>query len=224
MKNVIITGASGNLGAATVEKFCNDGYRVLAMVSPGKLLPSVSESVEQFECDLTDEKGTEEVIMKMVAKYPLIEGALLLVGGFEAGRIDSTVMSGLRKMYALNFETAYNVMRPIFQHMKQQTSGGRIVLIGARPALDPKAGKGLIAYGLSKSLLFKLAEYLNDDGKEKNVLTAIVVPGTIDTPLNRSAMPAADFSKWATPAAIAEVMASFVSRKSVDDPNPIFKV
>ncbi len=37
-KNVLITGASGNLGKATVDKFLKEGYNVLATVTPGKTL------------------------------------------------------------------------------------------------------------------------------------------------------------------------------------------
>ena len=37
-KNVLITGASGNLGKATVTKFIKEGYKVIATVTPGKTL------------------------------------------------------------------------------------------------------------------------------------------------------------------------------------------
>ena len=62
---------------------------------------------------------------------------------------------------------------------------GDIVFIGARPALNPAQGKNLIAYGLSKSLLFKLAEYLNEAAKGESVSVSVVAPSTLDTPLNR---------------------------------------
>jgi NAD(P)-dependent dehydrogenase (short-subunit alcohol dehydrogenase family) len=37
------------------------------------------------------------------------------------------------------------------------------------------------------------------------------LPSIIDTPRNRADMPEADFSRWVTPAAIAEVIAFLVS-------------
>ena len=64
------------------------------------------------------------------------------------------------------------------------------------PDLDAKNSKGMIAYGLSKSLIFRLAELMNDEAKGKNVVMNVIVPCTIDTPQNRKAMPDADFSKW----------------------------
>jgi NAD(P)-dependent dehydrogenase (short-subunit alcohol dehydrogenase family) len=113
----------------------------------------------------------------------------------------------------LNFETAFYVTRPLFEHMMQQKKGS-IVFIGARPALNPAQGKDLIAYSLSKSLLFKLAEFLNEEAKGMNVRVSVIVPSTLDTPLNRQTIPGASPDKWVKPAEIAEILEFLVSDKS----------
>ncbi|MEO7988795.1 MAG: SDR family NAD(P)-dependent oxidoreductase [Chryseolinea sp.] len=211
-KNVIITGASGNLGKASVEKFIQDGYKVIATVSPGKTLGfDVTGDLEIVEADLTNEKNVEDAIAQIVNKHHQIDAALLLVGAFTVGGIKETDGAALRKMYTLNFETAYYAARPIFLQMQKQTTGGRIVLIGARPALIPADGKNLLAYALAKSLLFKLADFLNAEGASKNVTTSVVVPSTIDTAINRQAMPSANFSDWVKPEEVAEVMSFLTS-------------
>ncbi len=207
MKTVLVTGAGGNLGGAVVKRFLSDGYQVLALVAPERAPKEITTGVTYFEVDLFKEAAVGELLQTITIKYPVIDAALLLAGGFEAGAVDLANDESLRRMYSLNFETAYHIARPMFAHMMQQSHGGRIIFIGARPTLDPQAGKDLIAYGLSKSLLFKLSEYLNAAGAEKNVVTAVAVPSTIDTPANRVAMPKADFSSWRTPEAIAEVLA-----------------
>jgi NAD(P)-dependent dehydrogenase (short-subunit alcohol dehydrogenase family) len=120
-------------------------------------------------------------------------------------------------MHALNFETAYYIARAVFNQMMKQSGGGRIIFIGARPAMEPNAGKTAIAYGLSKSLLFKLSEYLNVIGAEKNIVTYVAVPSTIDTPPNRQAMPKADFSTWQKPEDIAGVLAKLARTESVHE-------
>ena len=130
----------------------------------------------------------------------------------------------MRKMFSLNFETAYHVARPVFLHMQQEAIPGRIILVGARPALLAGAGKDMLAYGLSKSLLFKLAEYLNAEGKAKNIVTSVIVPSTIDTPTNRKEMPQADFSAWVTAEEIAETMAFITSAKGSTLREPVFKI
>ena len=155
-KNVLITGASGNLGKATVEKFLKEGYNVLATVTPGKALEFQAPGVQLYEADLTDENSVNVVIKQIVADHSALHAALLLVGGFAPGTIQNTDGMLLKKMLSLNFDTAYFVARPVFQQMLTQPDGGKIVLIGSRPALQPKEGKNTLAYALSKSLIFKL--------------------------------------------------------------------
>jgi NAD(P)-dependent dehydrogenase (short-subunit alcohol dehydrogenase family) len=215
MKTVIITGAAGNLGKACVERFLADGYKVIATVTPGKDLGfQVKGHVETYDADLSDEKAVNQVVSQVVSKHKTIDAALLLVGGYTSGGINDTDGTILKKMISLNFDTAYFVARPVFQQMMKQGSGGRIVLVGARPALRPKDANKSFAYALSKSLIFKLAEFLNGAGSEQNVTTCVVVPSTIDTPSNRQAMPGADFTAWVKAEDIAATMAHVCSEES----------
>ena len=204
MKTVLITGAGGNLGAACADHFAGKGWQVIAFVSPGAVPPTAKPRMRYVEADLMDEAGTAEVLSRVTGDFPVIDLAVLTVGGFAGGAVEKTDGAALKKMYALNFETAYYTARPLFSHMGKQPHGGRMVFIGARPALDASAGKGLVAYGLSKSLLFKLADYLN--AASSTVKTHVIVFSTLDTPQNRTAMPDADRSGWIKPEAVAKTI------------------
>jgi len=211
MKTVLITGASGNLGKACVEKFLAEDYKVLATVSPGKTLGFNLSGVETFEADLANETSVENVIGLITSTYK-IDTALLLVGGFAMGTIKDTNNAALQKMFSLNFNTAYFTARPVFNHM-MTNSAGRIVMVGARPALIAADGKATVAYSLSKSLIFKLAELLNAEGASNNVVSHVIVPSIIDTPVNRADMPNANFSDWVKPEEIAETIFYLCSDK-----------
>lgn len=212
MKTVIITGAAGNLGQACVERFVADGYKVVTILSPGKTLGfTVTGAVEIFNADLSDESATEQVISQIISTHKKIDAALLLVGGYTFGGLNETDGKTLKRMFTVNFYTAYFTARPIFQAMLKQVSGGRIIFVGARAALRAKDASKSLAYALSKSLIFKLAEALNAMGAEKNVTASVVVPSTIDTPPNRQAMPNADFSTWVKAEDIAAAMARLCS-------------
>jgi len=206
-KNIFITGASGNLGKASVEKFSAAGYNVIATVSPGKTLGyTPAGNVDVIEVDLGAEASVAKVIPGVVKKYGNINAALFLAGGFAMGSVANTDATALDKMFAINFETAYHSARLIFQQMMTQASGGRLIFIGSRPALQAKDGKNAIGYALSKSLIFTFAELLNAEGSPKNVTSSVIVPSTIDTPANRESMPKADFSAWVKPEEIADAM------------------
>lgn len=224
-KNILITGASGNLGKATVEKFLSDGHRILAISSPGKSLEyKTSADLITFEADLTNEQSTTRTLEKIIEQHHTVDAALLLVGGYSSGNISTTNSESIQKMISLNFNTAYHVARLAFQQMIKQPDGGRIVFIGARPALQASDGKKSLAYALSKSLVFKLAELLNAEGKDKNVVSSVIVPSTIDTPVNRDAMPNADFTHWVKAEDIAEAMAYLISPQANALRDPIFKL
>lgn len=222
-KNIIVTGASGNLGKATVEKFLAEGYHIIATVSPGKSLGYDIAGVDVVEVDLTSEVTVEQFVDQVVSRYGSIDAALLLVGAFSLGNISTTTGESLRKMIAVNFETAFYAAKPIFNHM-MQLGTGRIILIGSRPATTPAEGKNALAYSMSKSLIFRLAEILNEEGAQKNVVTHVIIPSTMDTPANRAAMPKARFDDWVKPEAIAESMYFLVSERGGPLRETILKV
>lgn len=224
-KTIIITGANGNLGAATVKKMLEEGYKVVAVDHSGSHLgfASSNPNFELKQVDLSDEKGVDVFVREVIEMHGKVDGALLLVGGFAMGDIAATDGEALRKMYSLNFETAYFIARPLFQHMLSN-GYGRLVFIGARPALKPEQGKGVMAYSLSKAMLFHLAELLNAEAKGRNVVASVVAPSTIDTAQNRESMPAADPANWVKPEQIADVLEFICSEQGIAVREPVYKV
>jgi NAD(P)-dependent dehydrogenase (short-subunit alcohol dehydrogenase family) len=92
---------------------------------------------------------------------------------------------------------------------------GRIVHVAARAALEPFPGAA--AYIVSKAGLVALIRTLSKELNGSGVTVNGVLPSTIDTPVNRKAMPEADLSKWARPESIARTLAFLAS----DDANQI---
>jgi NAD(P)-dependent dehydrogenase (short-subunit alcohol dehydrogenase family) len=230
MKTAIVTGASGNMGQAVVKKFIDEGYKVIGTVIPNDPVPMdpiaigfPADSFEKVVVDLMNENDSGKFIDNFVSKYGSIDAAILTVGGFAMGSITETKTSDIAKQYKLNFETTYNVARPIIIQMMKQNNG-RIFIIGSRPGLNAKNSKGMVAYGLAKSLIFRLAELMNDEAKGTNVVTSVIVPSTIDTPQNRKAMPDADPSKWVKPESIADVIHFYCTDAAVVLREPLIKV
>jgi NAD(P)-dependent dehydrogenase (short-subunit alcohol dehydrogenase family) len=224
-KTILITGANGGLGAATVKKFLDKGYKVIAVDQSGTHLgfAAAHDNFELKSVDATDEAAVAVFMEEIIELYDNIDGALLLVGGFAMGDIAATDGEALRKMFALNFETAYFFARPLFTHMLEK-GYGRIVFMGSRPALKPEQGKGVLAYSLTKSLLFHLADLLNATAKGKNVVASVVAPSTIDTAANRKSMPDADFSSWVKAEEIAGLLEFICSEEGNALREPVYKI
>jgi NAD(P)-dependent dehydrogenase (short-subunit alcohol dehydrogenase family) len=216
MNTIIITGAAGGLGTAVTKTFLDEGYNVIATVSNDSAKNNIPPHprLDVRAVNLTNEAETTAFVKSVIEKYHKIDAALLLVGVFAMGSMEATSGDDLKKMYALNFETAYYAARPLFKHMKD-SGRGRIVFVGSRPALNPADGKSMVAYALSKSLLFNLADYMNEETKGTNVVTTVVVPSIIDTPVNRKVIPGADPSRWVKPQQIADIM-KFICSETAD--------
>lgn len=220
----MVTGANGNLGQAVVKKFVDNGYHVIGTVRhKQEQKTGDGKNAEEAELDLLHEGDCQKFVDDIIEKKKIIDVAVLTAGGFAMGDIANTKTSDLYKQYQLNFETAYNIARPVFMQMMKQNSG-RIFVMGSRPGLDTKKGKAAVAYSLSKSLLFRLAELLNAEAKGKNVVVSVVVPSTIDTPQNRESMPDADFSSWVLPSQIADVIYFYSGDEASSLREPVIKV
>lgn len=222
---VIVTGASGNLGQAVVRKFMGEGYFVIGSIIPNDPVP-VDFPADKFEkvvVDLQSAEDSEKFVASIISKHKTIDAAVLTVGGFAMGKIAETRTSDVVQQYKLNFEATYNVARPVFIQMLKQNRG-RIFMIGSKPGIDARNSKGMVAYGLAKSLIFRLAELMNHEAKGHNVVTSVVVPSTIDTPQNRKSMPDANFDNWVKAEAIADIIYFYCTDAAAVLREPVLKV
>jgi NAD(P)-dependent dehydrogenase (short-subunit alcohol dehydrogenase family) len=225
MKNVIVTGASGNMGQAIVKKFQAEGYHVIGTMLANDTTPLQFDitNFEKAEVDLLNEEASANFIHSVAEKFKTIDAVVLTVGGFVTGAVAETSTADIIKQIQLNFETAYNIVRPVFVQMKKQNKG-RIFMTGSKPGLHSFHGIGLVAYSLGKSLIFRLADLMNDEVKGMNVFTSVIVPSTIDTPQNRKSMPGAKFCDWVKPEDIADVIYYYCSDKASALRDPVIKI
>lgn len=223
MKTAIVTGASGNLGLAVVEKFLSEGMEIIGTVHSNEVDSAQVERLQKIPVDLTDEASSQQFVASVIDKHGRIDIAVLTVGGFAMGSIRQTTATDILKQYKLNFETTFNIARPVFdQMMKQKT--GRIFMVGARPGMSGSRGSQLVAYALGKSLIFRLAELMNQEAEGYDVVTSVIVPGTIDTPQNRRSMPDADFVTWVKPYEIADIIYYYSNNNARSLREPVIKV
>src|SRR5262245_10337245 len=98
-KNIIITGANGNLGSAVVKKFLDEKYNVIA-VDHEKHHLGFAENNPQFThrtVDLMNEAASDAFVKETLVTHGKIDGGLLLVGGFAMGGIDTTDGTAIKK-------------------------------------------------------------------------------------------------------------------------------
>jgi len=204
-RTILITGAKGNLGRAVMNKFLEKDFQVAALVSDRRTNNlKATAMLKTFPLDLLDENKVQKSVSQVVKVFGKIDMAVLTAGGFAMGELADTGEEELNRMYRLNFLTAYHVARNVFLQMQRQENGGQVVFTGSRPAIHPRSAVNMLSYALSKSLVFRLAEVINEDGKNSGITASVIVPGIIDTAQNREAMPDADFNTWVSASEIAD--------------------
>jgi len=224
-KTIIITGAAGNLGRAVVHELIEQGYHIEATLGPNEKPDFYnSDHLNAIPLNLFDPEAAESYVGKIAGDHTSIDGAVLIVGGFAMGNLEEASTEDLQKMYRLNFETAYNMVRPLINVFKSQPEGGQIIMIGSRAAINPSEGKHFIAYSLSKSLIFRLSEFINAGYNDQNIFSHVIVPATMDTPANRAGMPDADFTSWVPTEKVAETIAFALSDAGKMLRESVFKV
>lgn len=216
-KIALITGASGNLGAASARAFFKSGANlVLFDRIPDRipeLIPEMTSSPNRFliaNVDMTDPHSVQEAVAEAIDKFGRIDVLVNTVGGYRAGTpVHEIPLETWDGMMNLNARTAFIACQAVIPGMLQNQAG-KIINIGARPGLQGR--KNMAAYSASKSAVMRLTESLAAELKEDDITVNSILPGTIDTPQNRKAMPKADHGKWVTPEAIAQVILFLASK------------
>src|SRR4051794_20475700 len=214
-KVVLVTGAGGNLGAAVMVVLAAAGARIIAADrSEDALQHSLSALDDPVRhlavpgIDLADEAACDRLVAQAVDRYGRIDGLAATVGGFAAAPLAETGTELLLQMLRINTITTLAIMRAVLPPMRK-AGNGSLVVVGAASAR--RASSGIAAYAASKSAVFRLVESFADELRPAGIRVNAVLPGTIDTPQNRVAMPDADAGTWVRPQEVAEVMAFLLS-------------
>lgn len=220
-KVMLVTGPAGNLGTAVVRKFLSEGARmILVDHHPDRLYSQFPEMANDSRhllisgIDLVDSSQVEAVIGRIIGLHNRIDGLINTAGGFQMGeQTHESTDETWDLMLNINLKTVINMSRVIIPHMLSQKSG-KIVTVSARPALSGKSRMG--PYSVAKAGVLRLTETMSAEYRSQGINVNCIIPGTIDTPQNRQAMPNADTTKWVTPASLAEVIYFLCSEEAKD--------
>jgi NAD(P)-dependent dehydrogenase (short-subunit alcohol dehydrogenase family) len=202
-KIVLITGAKGGLGTDITKAFLDSGATVVGVSRSIQQTDFASLNFGAYPADITQPQPTRELVAKVIAKYGRIDVLVHVMGGFAAGKIHETDDETWARMSDLNLSSAFYISREVISRMRG-AGGGRLIAIGSLAAVEPHAGIG--AYVATKTALTALYRTIALENSDKNITANVILPGTMDTPTNRKAMPNADTSKWVQPADVAKVV------------------
>jgi NAD(P)-dependent dehydrogenase (short-subunit alcohol dehydrogenase family) len=211
-KVVLITGAKGGLGTFVTRAFLDSGSTVIGVSRSIQSSDFPSPRFVAMPAELASGDAARTLAKTVAANHGKIDALVHLVGGFTGGQALGDVDDAtLDKMLDLNLRSAFHMISAVVPVMQAQGSG-RILAIGSRTAVEPQPL--LSAYTASKAALVALVRTVALENKSKGISANIILPGTMDVPANRAAMPNADFSKWVQPAQVAALLLHLASNQA----------
>ncbi len=220
-KVVMITGAGGNLGSAVARKYLAEGASlVLLEHGSGKLKTTFPHLVDDpihlliEEVDSTDIDQMRKTVARVTKQFGRIDVLVNTVGGYQAGwPLHETPLAVWQKMMSINATSVFVTCQAVIPEMIDHKSGSIVNIAGGAGI---KGGANMSAYSAAKSAVMRLSESMAAELKLHGVRVNCILPGTIDTPQNRAAMPKADFSRWVSPDSLADVIFFLNSELAVD--------
>lgn len=202
----LVTGAGGALGRAVLDRLLQDGARVaLFDRRPPPAKAAGSPAPWTASVDLLDESAVADAVARVEEEVGPVRSALLLAGGFATAPAAATDLGALRAQLDLNLATAASVVRALLPRMSERGEG---TIVGIAAGQARRGGAGAAAYAAAKAALAAYLRAVDEETASRGVRTVTVFPmGTLDTPANREAMPAADPARWIDPARLADVLA-----------------
>ncbi len=210
-KVVLITGATGALGAVVAHEFARTGARLaltgrseskLAHLSAGLGLPE--ERRLTAAADVTQVEGVAGLVEAVAARWGRVDVLLNTVGGWSGGKtVSETEVEEWERMLRLNLRPAFLLSRAVLPGMLA-AGWGRVIHVSSKTAVAPRAKQA--GYGVSKMGVITLTETIAAEVKGSGVTANAILPSIIDTPANRKAMPKSDPARWVRPEQIAATM------------------
>jgi NAD(P)-dependent dehydrogenase (short-subunit alcohol dehydrogenase family) len=143
--------------------------------------------------DVTREDDVRALVGSIIQKHGRIDALVNAVGGYGGGKLWEGDAALLDRMLNLNLRSGYVLSRAVVPVMlargpvRSSTARGRLSIMPA----------GLAAMRRRRQAAVALIDSLAADLAGTGVRANSIVPSIIDTPANRKAMPAADFSEVA---------------------------
>jgi NAD(P)-dependent dehydrogenase (short-subunit alcohol dehydrogenase family) len=203
-KTALITGANGGLGMHVTKALLEAGFAVVGLAPRIQQSDFDHPNFTALPASLDSLAAAKKAADTVIGRFGRIDVLAHLVGGFAGGQtVADTDDTTFQRMLDMNLNSAFHILRAVLPHMRKAGTG-RIIAIGSRAAEAPGLTVG--AYSASKAALVWLIRTVALENKDAGMTANVILPGTMDTPANRKAMPSADTSEWVQPASIASLI------------------
>ncbi|KAJ2617031.1 letm1 and EF-hand domain-containing protein 1, mitochondrial [Coemansia sp. RSA 1365] len=222
MPSVVVYGGRGALGSACVGLFKRQAWKVISIdynINPeaddnvivSDSRQGLAEHGARITQDIGDLLGGDKT-----------DAVICVAGGWQGGNAASkNFLKNADLSIKQSVDTSLIAANIAARHLRQN---GLLALTGAIPALEGGT-PGMVGYGMAKAAVHHLVTSLAMPGSGIDGGRVVgILPQTLDTPANRSAMPSADFSLWTPLPEVANVLHQWASDQTSCESGRLYKV
>lgn len=218
---VMVTGGTGNLGHVLARAFAEAGAKVIVVDRDAQKqrqqFPEWADAENHWlaaPVNVMEADEAVKTVAQALARFGRLDVLVNTVGGYRAGKpVQEMELETWQLMLDLNARSTLVMCQAALPTMLSKGSG-KIVNVAARAGLAGSTNHA--AYSASKAAVIRLTESIAAEVRDKGINVNCVLPGTIDTPDNRAAMPKADTRKWVKPESLADVILFLASPAARD--------
>ena len=213
-RHVVVTGGAGALGTAVVARLIEAGAVChVPCLNEAEVARFRLRDHKQVAVTVSGSLTDEAAIEKLYGGVTPLWASIHTVGGFAASALRDTDLATIRQQIEMNLISCILCCRAAVRSMTG--TGGRIVNVAARPGLEWRTGAGMTAYTAGKAGVAALTAALAEEVAKDNILVNAVAPSIMDTPVNRQAIPKADYALWPKVEEVAATIAFLASPENL---------
>lgn len=192
--NILITGASGGIGAAIARKFAEDGHKLILCYNKNEhsALEIYNHCIEKGgdcllkQCDLSCENQVKALIEEAEAQLGPINIVINNAGISHWGLLQDMSSEEWDKLFAVNVRSCFLTCKYTLPAMVR-SSFGRIINISS---MWGQVGASCeVAYSASKGAVIAMTKALAKEAGPSGITVNCIAPGVIDTPMNAAFSP-----------------------------------
>ncbi len=181
-KTILITGAAGGVGRATVKHFHDRGFRMIG-VDRQSVYPEFPTDGLFIQADISVPENLEMIFAQATQFTPTLD-VLVNNAGFQVTKpIIETTVEEWDMVMASNLRSVFLGAKLAYPLLKAE-GGGAIVNVSSVHAVATSAN--IAAYAASKGGLLALTRAMAIEFAPDNIRVNAVLPGAVDTPMLRA--------------------------------------
>jgi glucose 1-dehydrogenase len=184
LKTVLITGAAGGIGRATVALFAANHWRVIG-VDRAVFGPGFPKTGLFIQSDISEPSSLEEIFRQVQVVSGSLEGLVNNAALQIAKPIIETSVAEWDAVMASNLRSVF-LSAKLAYPLRKSGGGGAIVNVSSVHAIQTSAN--IAAYAASKGGLLALTRAMAIEFAPENIRVNAILPGAVDTPMLRAGL------------------------------------